>query len=289
MSSLWIPRAGGRSSPGRCALTVLVLLCMICCAEGRRAEQNPDILCTTTLIAGMVESLAAGDLAVHSLIPPGSCPGHFDLKPRDAMALSEAKVILRHDYQRYLDDKLSAQNRSLTIESLASVGHLSIPANYLHVLSQVRGVLARHYPHLKANLNLNYEAAVSQIKGVERHMQARAAGMGLGRTPVLASAMQAEFLTWLGLEVVGTFTDSPDELSVRRLRELVRIARRTGARAVVGNLQSDTERVARTIGQEIGLPVCMLSNFPGTNESNGTYAGLLLDNTNRLAHTLSTP
>ncbi|MEA1997262.1 MAG: hypothetical protein U9N45_06460, partial [Gemmatimonadota bacterium] len=79
------------------------------------------------------------------------------------------------------------------------------------------------------------------------------------------------------------FTNSPDELSVLCLKELIETAAREQVDFVAGNIQSGGAVVAAGIAAEIKSPVCVLSNFPGTSERNPDYFSLLLDNIDRLA------
>ena len=69
-------------------------------AAGRK---RPAVTATTTMIGSMLDLLSGGELEIRVLIPPGSCPGHFDLKPADAVHLSQADLVIRHDFQAYLD------------------------------------------------------------------------------------------------------------------------------------------------------------------------------------------
>ena len=239
-------------------------------------EKRPIVIATTTMIGSLLERLAGEELEIRVLIPPGSCPGHFDFKPADAARISQADLIIRHDFQSYLDRKLVSQNPDLRVAMLESVGHsagdLLIPPNHLIALEQVKEILESSFSSLAPVFETNLSTAREQIEQAGRQARRRIEEAGFAGVKVLASFRQAGFARWAGLEVVEQFTNSPDELSVMRL--IVFIA---------GNLHSGGEAVARAIAAETGLPVCILSNFPGSNERNSTYFKLLLDNINLLS------
>jgi len=249
--------------------------------------KRPVVIATTTMIGSMLEALSGGELEIRVLIPPGSCPGHFDLKPGDAVHLSQADLVLRHDFQSYLDRKLVAQNPDLRVEILASprhaAGDLVIPSNHLIALQRVKEILESSFSSLTPVFETNFAGARKQIEQAEKEARRKIEAADFSGVKVLASFRQADFVRWAGLDVVDQFTNSPDELSVLRLKEIVQTARERKIAFVAGNLHSGGEAVARAIAAETGLPVCILSNFPGTNEHNSTYCKLLIDNIERLA------
>ncbi|HUU29300.1 MAG TPA: metal ABC transporter substrate-binding protein [archaeon] len=244
---------------------------------------QPVVVATTTMIGSMVELLAQEKIELRVLVPPGSCPGHFDLKPQDAVRLSRASLIVRHDYQAYLDRKLKPQNEKVSIVALRSPGSLVIPKAYLEALSQLKSILSSRFPDLAPDFESNFALASQRIEEIEGTARKRIVEAELSRARILGSVMQEDFLRWVGMQVCASFSNSPDELSVLRLTELVRTAEGQHVDFVAGNLQSGGEMVAVGIAAEIGCPVCVLSNFPGTNERNSTYFELLLDNINLLA------
>ena len=246
-------------------------------------QKRPSVAATTTMIGSMLEFLAGEELQISVLIPPGSCPGHFDLKPADAARISQADLIIRHDYQSYLDRKLTAQNPAMQVAVLRTPGHLVVPGNYLTALGQVKDILEKGFSSLAPVFEANFSTARDQIEQAGRQARLRIEEADFAGVKVLASFRQAGFARWAGLEVVEQFTNSPDELSVIRLKEIVQSAREQNIAFIAGNLHSGGEAVAKAIATETGLPVCILSNFPGSNERNSTYFKLLLDNINLLS------
>jgi len=250
------------------------------------AQKQPVVAATTSMIQSMVELLAGGELEVRLLIPPAACPGHFDLKPTDAAGLSKAALIIRHDYQGYLDRKLVSQNPDLKIAVLETPGHFVIPANYLKALVRVREILGERLSDLSPVLDENFALASHRVEQAERDALEHIAQTELSGAKALCSFRQSDFLRWLGVEVVGTFPNSPEELSLLQLKQLVSSARAGRVSFVAGNLQGTGPTVARGVSDELGIPLCILSNFPGSNKRNATYFDLLQDNINLIIRTL---
>jgi len=273
----------------RKASIILALLLPLSAGLSPAAGERPVVVTTTTMIGSMVELLAGHELEVRLLIPPAACPGHFDLKPADAVGLSRAVLIIRHDYQGYLDRKLDSQNPEMEIAALETPGHFVIPANYISALHRIKEILEERFPELSGYLDQSCEKASSRIEQAEREVRARIAGNGLPGTRALASVRQAGFLRWAGMEVVATLPNSPEELSVFQLKRLVDSARQGRVSLVVGNLQGGNPAVAGGIAEQSDVPFCILSNFPGTNERNTTYFSLLKDNIDLLVETLTNP
>lgn len=252
-----------------------------------RATDQPVVLATTSMIGSMLELVAGEAVEARVLIPPRSCPGHFDIRPQDAAGIASAGLVIRHDFQAYLDDKLTAQNPRLVIEVLVPEGHLMIPSVYLGALEKIAGILSRRYPQSEAAFRRNLEAAAARIGLAEPAAREKIRQAALAGTVVLGSDMQEPFLRWAGIEVAASFSNSSDELSVRSLARLIGIAGSEKASFIAGNLQSGGEEVALALARQTGLPAAILSNFPGTNDRNPTYIDLLLDNIDLLARAKS--
>ncbi|MBM3241928.1 zinc ABC transporter substrate-binding protein [Candidatus Poribacteria bacterium] len=61
---------------------------------GRQIDDNIKIAVTTSSLGCIVKELGKEKIDVVTIVPSGMCPRHFDLKPKDAQALSDAKLLL---------------------------------------------------------------------------------------------------------------------------------------------------------------------------------------------------
>lgn len=263
-------------------LATAVLLAAL--AIGTAAEPL-RLVVSTSMIEAAALALTAGQAAapaVVRLLPPGSCPGHFDLSARDLARVSTADLILCHDYQGALAEKLAGMAGGGPRQvALSTPGSLLVPAHFLALARQVREALAADLADAAA-----LTAAWTQLEKDAAALTAAARRLaepwqGL---PVVASVQQREFCEWLGLRVVGVLPRAEDLAP----RDLVAL-QRGDARAVVGNLQSDA-RPARALGERLRLPVAILSNFPDSADgSTDAYARLLQSNLQELQRACQSP
>jgi ABC-type Zn uptake system ZnuABC Zn-binding protein ZnuA len=52
-----------------------------------------DIMSGTQLIANIIQDVAGDKMETRTLVPPGNCPGHYDVKPRDIRALANSRAF----------------------------------------------------------------------------------------------------------------------------------------------------------------------------------------------------
>ena len=268
------------TTPPRLAAAVLLAaLAVATAAEPLR------LVVSTSMIEAAARALTAGQAAapeVVRLLPPGSCPGHFDLSARDLARVAAADLFLRHDYQAALAEKVAGLAGGGPRQvALSTPGSLLVPAHFLDLSRQVRVALAAG-PADAAALSAAWTRLGEESAALTAEARRQAEPwQGLA---VVASVQQREFCEWLGLRVVGALPRAED-LAPRDLAAL----QRSGARAVVGNLQSDA-RPARALGERLHLPVAILSNFPDSPDGGReAYARLLRSNLQELQRACQSP
>lgn len=240
------------------------------------AHHQPVVVVTTSTLESAVDALLPpGAARVERLLPPGSCPGHFDLSPRALDWLRDARVVVRHDFQASLDARLSAAGTFGTaLVSVPSGDGLLIPANYRKLVAALAPVLAERFPEAGREIRARARAQDNAADALADAARRRAEPWR--GTPVVAATHQASFCRWLGLEVVAVLP--PAEQTTPR--DLERAAG-AGAVMVVANLQEGAAP-ARSLAARLGLPVAVLSNFPGEEGFGSDYQTLLEADLDRL-------
>jgi zinc transport system substrate-binding protein len=235
------------------------------------------VVVTTSLLEAAVADYAAAlpnDVRVVSLIPPGSCPGHFDLSPRAVPVLREARLVLRHDFQQSLDAQLrKLGGEGVNVRGIAAQGSLLVPANYAALSADTASALALVWPERKDALATRRDEVAKEAAAFGERVLS--GPRPWADAPVVASVQQKAFCSWLGLRVVGTL-ERPDDTSPRELAALLGVK----AELVIGNLQSDA-KAAEALAKRKGIPVVVFSNFPAAAE-NG-YQALVAANLKELA------
>ncbi len=259
----------------------LGLIALLTVAAGVAAPgaggDSVSIVVTTSMLEEAVRELgdAAAGIEVVRLLPPGSCPGHFDLSPRSVPALRTAAIIVRHEYQAVLESKLrDAGVTDATVVVAEAGGSPLVPDNYAELVSRVAGILGQLAPGRRRELT----AAVSPVR---HRLEALADEIGRRSAPwrgapVIASFQQAAFSRWLGLEVVAEI-GRPEDTTPRDLERLLRYS----PALVVGNLQEGVESAA-TVAERLAVPLVVFSNFPGAEGYGSGFDQLLQHNVERL-------
>ena len=228
--------------------------------EEDRNDQRPTIVVTTTMLEAAVrDALGHSDkLRIIRLLPPGGCPGHFDLSPRALPLLRQARYIIRHDFQAALDRKIAHLGAD-DLESIAVKGHgsLLIPENYQRLVKTITKMLINHglLPAPPPDTEIELPAEFLE-KMLELETLAESHRREFSGRPVIASLQQKAFCEWLGYEVKGELA-RPENTTPGNLRELVG----TEASIVIANLQSDSG-TGRTVAGRKGKSLAIISNFP---------------------------
>ena len=261
---------------GAAALAAALASCgLVSCSRSTRPTRS--VVVTTSMLECIARELLAGTSGVEvvSLLPPGSCPGHFDLAPGALPAFRAAVLVLRHDFQGALDEKMRALGaRGVAVVPVSSHGSLLVPANFRRLAGEVAAELSRSLPALGPAVARNLGALDARATSLEREvLGARLPWRG---APAVASLHQKELAEWLGLRVTGVL-GRPEDVSPGELERLVS----GDAVIVVGNLQEGPQ-AALALGARKGVPVAVFSNFPGVEGYGSTYEDLVRANVRRL-------
>lgn len=247
--------------------TIALVLCMVFAVRGGAEQSTPvrnrlRVTCTTTLVSAVVSAVGGDRIDVHTIVPFGMCPGHFDLTPGEADRLRNADVLLYHGFEPFLK---GVEPGSKTAMVKAGVkGNWMIPTVHTQAVERVRAVLTEAMPTagaLFAERAEGYSRAVAQL--AEKSMKPLATVRG---TPVVCATMNRDLAEWLGCRVIAEFARDED-VSVKALHGILTEAKQSGAVLVIDNMQS-SGKIGRTIADELGIPFVMLSNFP--DASSGT-------------------
>jgi zinc transport system substrate-binding protein len=242
-------------------------------------SQMAPVVVTTTLIETAVRDLMGNDVFVVRLMPPGSCPGHFDLDPGQVKHLSSAALFIRHDFQASLDAGVMKSGLGANrIVAITSRPAFTIPEAYSTMCAELAARLSETWPDHAAGI----QASLSEI---QRRANAAKADTLTDRTQTLhgrralCAEYQQDFCRWMGLDVIAVFHAGADE-SAWHLSRAVDMANTAQAEAVIGNQQWGTRHL-KALAEAAGLPGIMLSNFPASGES-GAYWDLFEANVEAL-------
>lgn len=258
------------------ALFVFSLLLHVYCESS--STDKIKITTTTSLLGSIVKEIGKERIKVVTIVPAGMCPGHFDVNAGNIKDLSDSRVLLNHGWEVWIDKLLAAVDNKPELFTIDVQGNLMVPDIHKKATAFVTTLLCSldqaHQEYYKSN----YAAYTSLIDSLATVIKERAES--LQGAQVVGSDQQVEFLEWLGLDVVMTYGRA-EELTPKKLSEIIFKAKKEQVKLVVDNLQSGPD-IGLTIAEEIGARHINLSNFP-LHES---YPDALMENFNSIMQAL---
>jgi len=258
-------------------ILILMIPAVVMFLSGAEAGRKRTLVVTTSMLECAAREILpeSGDIGIFRLLPPSSCPGHFDISPRVIPMLRSAVLVLRHDYQKVLDGKLSDMGAGdISTVAVATEGTPLRPSNYLTLVERIGYELERAFPDIRDSVRVRFSEVGLRVERLSAAVRKTAAPWQ--GTPVIVAEHQREFCEWLGFETAGVLK-RPEDTSPRDVEKLLS----TKAEMVIANLQEGVQG-ALSLGDRMNIPVAVLSNFPGVEGYGKDYYQLVESNVKRL-------
>lgn len=242
------------------------------------APERITVVCTTTVLGSLVKEVGNDRVDVISLVQPGMCPSHFDVKPSHIEEVGHASLVLYHGVEPWLEDLVKASGDKA--EKVKIEGPWNTPELAAKRVEEVRDALMKVDPENGEYYRENAEKVIAEIYRVGDEIEKDSEALGLGSVPVLCMEWMKFPVEWMGFTVVGTYAP-PETLSVRDVKDLMEKGKDRKVALVIDNLQSGTE-VGAEIAAEIGANHVVLTNFPGAVPGTETLAQMIGYNAEQL-------
>lgn len=227
---------------------------------------SADVVAGSSHIANIIADVSAGKLKVRVLIPPESCPGHYDIKPGDIAALTKSKALIIHDYQQNMKNVTSAieaaKNPNLVVKVVEVKGNWMVPSVQAEGVTKVAEMLAGLDRENADFYRQRAEQRKKEILAKGDEVKKRLEAANLSQVKVICADRQLGFVKWAGFNVVASY-GRPEELSVGDVEKLVKQAKEAGVVLVIDNLQSGATATSEAMARDIGAVQVTISNFPG--------------------------
>lgn len=276
-----LPRFSSSFALAAALLMLSAVGAWVACGPANSTTGAAQLATTTSYLEAVARDLLGEEVSVLRLAEPGTCPGHFDLRPGQAQALRRCRALLRFDFQKALDERfISPEGTGPVLVEVSVSGGLGVPATYLAVCRQVADRLVALGWLDREHAASRLEAIAARLDTLARQLTNQVAQSGLAGLPVLTSAHQREFCEWLGLRVVGSFR-AADTTSIRETEAAVRAGRAGAVGGVIANRPEGT-RAAEALAERLGVPVVVFDNFPAARNGRISFDQMLAENVRAL-------
>ncbi len=248
---------------------LLLLLFIIPGCKQAPLSSNPippnrkHILVTnSTFESALQEFPLPADLKITRLSEPGTCPGHYDILPSQALSIREASLILRFDFQSSLDPKIKtiSNHSEEKIRIIPSSPGMCKPETYLRICQEI-GKILQQQNLISLNTKEEYLRSIEKrLNTLSEQLHQEIQTKALLECQILVSPHQEEFCRWLGLTPAGTFS-SADNFTVKDLANSIKKGNTENISLIIAN-EPEGRKVADLLGEKLHTPVIVFSNFP---------------------------
>jgi len=265
-------------------LPVVFILFLAGCQSGTREKQIPDkirVVASDTLLSGMSEALLPLDrFEVSVILPPGQCPGHYDMKLSDIALVQNADLVVSFLGMPFMQRAEMDENRLFSVDSKGR--NWMVPDAYIVGLEALSAKFSELFPESAALIMERKEQATREVAEKNAELSERIKSGGAGQKAVIASSMIKEPLEWMGFRVTGEY-ERTEAISAKEIAHLVLTGKAEKVVLVADNLQSDPD-AGKGIAEALGVAHITLANFPMENG----YAATLDDNVNTVLAAVAT-
>ena len=232
------------------------------------------IATTTSYLEAAAHDLLGDDVGVLRLAEPGTCPGHFDIRPSQVQELRRCRALLRFDFQKSLDAKFaSSGTNGPAVAEIALRSGMCVPESYLSACRQTADHLVTLGLLTRTNADARLQSVVARLDALTRDATNRVAQAGLRGIPVIASGHQRDFCEWLGLKVVATFR-AADTASVGEIEAAIDAGTLGQVKLVIANLP-EGRRTADALAGRLKARVAVFENFPALQSGRVSFDAML--------------
>jgi zinc transport system substrate-binding protein len=175
---------------------VLVGILVTSLVRGLNAPPSVDIMAGSSFISNIIHDVAGDDVETRTLIPPGVCPGLYDVKPGDIEALANSTALFIHDYQQYFQNIngaiAAAENPNLIITVLNVTGNWMVPSVQSEAVDKVAQALGEIDPENAAYYQERSEERAQAILDYGDKVKSTLQGAGVEGVKVICVDMQAD-------------------------------------------------------------------------------------------------
>ena len=254
------------------------------CNKKESSQNPPEIAVANSYLKAVIEDLCGNQQPILSLVPPGMCPGHFDISPSKVNQLCNCKILFAFAFQQNIEKAIPRiKDKGLKMCCIAPPQGLCIPDTYLAIVKQVVVTLSTEKPSQQTYYEQRLVEIENRMKNLSRELLQQIEQSKLKNSNVIVSQHQAEFVKWLGLNPVSVFSGR-DTMTPAQINHNLREADLSKVNFIIANKQEGTE-FAEAFTEHLKTSLIVFSNFPDEKKHHTQLPGfdtLLHDNVKNL-------
>lgn len=263
-------------------LPVIALIAISALLSGCASPETDglQVVATTAHLESALKQIGGEHIEVSVLIPPGSCPGHYDIRPGDVRILAHTKALFMHGYEQFVPKLLESVGKpGPRVFEVEVEGNWLVPEVRAKVLREVSQLLSEIAPAHAASYANRMESLVIKERKAGEELQRVCEEAGLSGRRVICSDQLVPLVEWMGFEVVAVYGRA-EEYTPSLLHKLEMLGKDRKVELVIDNLQSGPD-AGRQLAAELGASHVTLSNFPGGYPGTETWEACLRDDVKR--------
>lgn len=264
-------------------VSIFILALILSSMPTFSSAEQIKVICTTTTMKYFVEEVGGARVDAISLVQPGICPDHFDVRPSTVSEINTASLVVYHGVEPWLDSMINASENK-DVKKLLLNGPWGTPPLAKAKINSIRDALIEIDPKNKTYYEKNAADVSKELDALNEEILAEAKELGTSEYKVIVMAWQKPFSEWIGLEVIEIY-QPPETLSVQTVQNLVVKGKDEKVSFVIDNLQSGTTLGAQ-MADEIGGRHIVFSNFPEAIPGTDTIAEMIRYNADELFSTI---
>lgn len=243
-------------------LFCLLLVALVAgCKPATNSAPAAKLASATSYLESAAQEFYGGEQEFVRLAEPGTCPGHFDIRPSQAAELRRCRALVRFDFQSSLDKFLDANGTNgPTVVAVEVRRGLGLPESYLSACRQISEAFVEHGFLERTNADATLQLVAIRMESLAREATNQVAQAGFVGQAVITSVHQKDFCEWLGLKVVATFR-AADTASVAEIDAAISAGQLADVKLVIANLP-EGRRTADALAERLGARVAVFGNFP---------------------------
>ncbi|MGD2248588.1 MAG: metal ABC transporter substrate-binding protein [Candidatus Methanofastidiosia archaeon] len=266
-------------------LVVILALVLVPAAQVECSPGQVTVVCTTTALQSVVQQVGGTHVDVITLVQPGICPSHFDVRPSHVADIQKAQLVLYHGMESWLQGLITASGNE-TITQVQVVGPWNTPELALEKIDTIKDALIAVDPENSQYYTENCNTARTELSDLATTILNKASAEHVKEISVICMEWQKFIVEWMGFSVADTY-DPPETLSVKDVNSLIQTGHTYNAVLVIDSLQSGTN-VGSQIAADIGAYHVVLTNFPYAVPETDTLAQMIEYNANQLLTAVQT-